>query len=144
MKALSFGLLIALCASMFAQNASSDASPVETIRMKIEATELDRRMLIEKLNVHGQEHKLKFELVDQDFSYRIVFSTDQETAIGNRWGRGGGGTYNTSSASASVYDGKGTELFQFKRKLRATDSGSTNAVAKEIIKRMLKLRRPSS
>jgi len=38
MKALSFGLLIALCASMFAQNASSDASPVETIRMKIEAT----------------------------------------------------------------------------------------------------------
>src|SRR5947209_19204013 len=99
-------------------------------------------MLIEKLNVHGQEHKLKFELVDQDFSYRIVYSTDQETALSNRWGRGGC-TYNTSSASASVYDGKGTELFQFKRRLRATGSGSTNAVAKEIIKRMLKLRRSS-
>jgi hypothetical protein len=35
---------------------------------------------------------------------------------------------------------KGAELFQIKRPCRATDSGAANAVAKEIVKRILKLR----
>lgn len=147
MKALNIGLFILLlCMSMVGQNSSSGTSPAETIRIKIDATELDRRMLLEKLNARGQEHqehKVKFELADQDFAYRIEFATDQETALSNRYGHGGGGTYNSSTASATVYDAHGAALFQFKRRLRATDSGSTNAVAKEIIKRMMKLRRPA-
>ena len=147
MKILSIGLFILfLCTSMLGQNSSAGTSPVETIRIKIDANELDRRMLLEKLNARGlerPEHKVKFELADQEFAYRIVFATDQETALSNRYGHSGGGTYNSSTASATVYDSNGAELFQFKRRLRATDSGSTNAVAKEIIKRIMKLRLPA-
>lgn len=143
MKLLKIALLVLFSTSMFAQSSATDAAPVETIKIKIEATELDRRMLLEKLNARGQEHKLKFESADQDFTYRIVFATDQETALSNRYSRGGGGSYNTSSASATVYASNGNELFQFKRRLRVTDAGSANAVAKEIIKRMLKLRGPA-
>ena len=145
MKALTIALLLLFCTSLLAQNAPA-SRPLETIRIKIDANELDRRMLLEKLNARGlerPEHKVKFELADQDFTYRIVFATDQETALSNRYGHSGGGTYNSSTASATVYDNNGAALFQFKRRLRVTDSGSTNAVAKEIIKRIMKLRRPA-
>ena len=46
---------------------------------KIEATELDRRMLLEKLNTHDQDHSLRFELAESDCDDRIVFSTGQGT-----------------------------------------------------------------
>lgn len=39
-------------------------------------------------------------------------------------------------AVADVYDAQGKELFKFDRKGRGTDKGATNAVAKEIIKRL--------
>jgi len=105
----------------------------KAIRTKIEATELDRRMLLQRLNTHGQDHHMRFELADSDFDYRIVFSTGQGTTQ-TTWGE-----LNSSTASADVFDPKGTELFRFERKGRGSDEGSANAVAKEIIKRMLKL-----
>ena len=49
------------------------------IRTKIEATELDRRMLLEKLNTHDQDHYMRFELAKSDYDYRIVSSTGQGT-----------------------------------------------------------------
>jgi hypothetical protein len=49
------------------------------------------------------------------------------------------GDINASLGSTSVYDSQGKEMFEFKREGRWTDSGATNAVAKEIIKRLLKL-----
>jgi len=139
MKIFYLCLLIAACTSGFAQKASADAPSVETVKVKIEGSELDRRMLLERLNAHGPERKMKFELADQEFNYRIVFETDQETALSGGWRHGGGGTYNTSSANADVYDARGNELFKFNRRLRARDSGATNAVAKEIIRRLRKL-----
>jgi len=47
---------------------------VEGIWTKIEATEFDRRMLLEKLNTHDQDHYMRFELAESDYDYRILFS----------------------------------------------------------------------
>jgi hypothetical protein len=102
-------------------------------KITIEATELDKKMLLEKLNVHGADHKLRFVLAEKDFDYRIVFST------GQRGYQTGYGEMNSSGSSVQVYDSKGTELFAYNRAGRATDSGATNAAAKEIIKRLRKL-----
>lgn len=124
-------LMVALCC------AAQSPPATKTIRVKIEATELDRRMLLEKLNAHGADHGMKFELTDAEYDDRIVFSTGQDKAQSTVWGSGG--SYNASMATADVFDSKGTELFRFDRKLRGTDSGAANAVAKEIIKRILKL-----
>ncbi len=40
----------------------------------------------------------------------------------------------------TVFDDQGNSLFSFTREQRITDSGSTNAVAKEIIKRLHELK----
>jgi hypothetical protein len=105
----------------------------QPLKVKIEATALDRQMIIEKLNSHGEGHHLKFELSDGEFDYRIVFSTSQ-TPTNTAYG-----AVNSSTAMTSLFDSKGSELFEFKREGRWTDSGATNAAAKEIIKRLLKL-----
>ena len=80
---------------------------------------------------------MKFVADDKGFNYRINFAIEQ----GKGWTSGAaGGSYNTSEAKATVYDDKDGELFSFSRAQRRTDSGATNAVAKEIIKRMMKLK----
>ena len=130
MRTLSFlSILLALGVSCCAQGQPTS----KAIRTKIEATELDRRMLLEKLNTHGQDHHMRFELAESDYDYRIAFRTGQGTTE-TTWGE-----LNSSVASADVFDSKGTELFRFERKGRGSDKGATNAVAKEIIKRILKL-----
>jgi hypothetical protein len=106
----------------------------QPLKVTIEATELDSKMLIEKLNEHGASHHLKFELADQGFDYRVVFGTGQGSVMTTY------GSVNASGAVTKVFDAKGTELFEFKREGRWTDTGATNAAAKEIIKRLLKLR----
>ena len=103
------------------------------LKVKVESTELDRKTLVDKLNEHGASHHLKFELADQDFDYRIVFGTGQGPVMTTY------GSVNSSGATTSVFDAKGSELFEFKREGRWTDNGATNAAAKEIIKRLLKL-----
>jgi hypothetical protein len=124
---LLFSLLLVLGVACCAQ------AQLKTIRTKIEATELDRRMLLQKLNAHGLDHHMTFELAESDFDYRIAFSTGQGTTQ-TTWGE-----LNSSVASADVFDPNGTELFRFERKGRGSDETATNAVAKEIIKRILKL-----
>jgi len=71
MRPLAFlSLLLVLGVSCYAQNHPRRKG----IRTKIEATELDRRMLLEKLNTHDQDHYMRFELAESDYNYRIVFS----------------------------------------------------------------------
>ena len=120
--------------------AAKTATQPESVKVKIEASEIDRRLLLDKLNEHGAEHGMKFVLDEKEYSYRINFAIEQ----GKAWdtGAGSGGSYNTSEAKTTVWDEKGVELFSFKRAQRRTDTGATNAVAKEIIKRMLKLKQP--
>jgi hypothetical protein len=98
-----------------------------TVLVRLEGTELDSKLLLEKLNDNGKSHHLKFAAADQDYDYRIVFETYQEqTPTGNR----------RSGAHVTVYDKQGKALFSFTREQRLTDSGATIAVAKEIIKRL--------
>lgn len=104
-------------------------------KIKIESTLLDQKMILEKLNSHGSSHHLIFVLADDEFDYRIVFSTRQKP-VGTVYG-----DINASTASTSVFNSRGEELFEFERSGRWTDSGATNAVAKEIIKRLLKLQK---
>jgi len=106
----------------------------DLLKVKIEAPELDKRILMDKLQEHGAENGLKFASVDQDFDYRIVFITGQRPVMTQY------GEINASLASADVYDSEGKELFKFDRKGRWTDKGATNAVANEIVKRLLKWR----
>ena len=132
-------LALALFVLAFPASATARTEP-ETVKVKIEASVMDRRMLLTKLNEHGAEHGMKFALDDKEFSYRISFAIQQSKDWAT--GSGSGWSYNTSEAKVAVYDDKDGELFSFTRAQRRTDSGATNAVAKEIIKRMLKLKEP--
>ena len=130
MKVLFWLLLFALAPLGLAQT----KSPVSDLKVKIEATEFDRKMLLERLNANGASHHLKFVMAEQDFDYRIVFGTGQKP-VGTIYG-----DINASMGSTAVYDPQGKEVFEFRREGRWTDSGATNAISKEIIKRLLKLR----
>jgi hypothetical protein len=135
-------IILLLAASAIAQMEQAQQKPPKTVGVNIEASEYDRRMLLEKLNEHGREQGLRFEQSDKGFTYRIVFKVEQGTKI--QVAGGTGGTSNTSEATATVFDAKGAELFEFRRANRRTDGGATNAAAKEIIKRMLKLQAPAA
>jgi len=114
--------------------------PVQTIRVKLEANEWDSGLVLKRLNSHGADHGLKFETADEGFEYRITFATGQHK--NTLLGLAGAGAVNYSKAGVTAYDAKGNELFNFERENRYTDSGATNAAAKEIIKRLIKLRQP--
>lgn len=135
-------LALALLVLAFPANgpAAKPAADPQTVKVKIEASEFDRRLLLQKLNEHAAEHGMKFVADEKEYSYRITFTVEQ----GKGWntGAGSGGSYNTSEAKTTVFDDQDMELFSFTRAQRRTDSGATNAVAKEIIKRMLKLKEP--
>jgi hypothetical protein len=124
-KTLLFLLAIAATPPSFAQHPLGS-----NLKIKIEATELDQQTLLTRLNANGVAHHLQFVLADQDFDYRVTFGTEQKPVSG----------INASAATTVVYDAEGKELFEFKREGRWTDSGATNATAKEIIKRLLKLK----
>jgi hypothetical protein len=130
MKILRRSVVLFLVSCCFA----SFTTGQQPLKLKIESTELDRKVLVEKVNEHGASHHLKFELADQDFDYRVVFGTGQGNVMTMY------GSVNASAAVTKVFDAKGSELFEFKREGRWTDTGATNAAAKEIIKRLLKLR----
>src|SRR5579871_1626600 len=123
--------LIVVIAPCFSQNA-------EPIQIKIESSEWDRPKLLEKLNESGDSHKIKFELSDKDYAYRIVFSIGQSTGTYN------GSTSSLNSATADVYDSQGVDLFRVFRNNRFSEGGVTNAVAKEVVKRLVKIREESS
>jgi hypothetical protein len=109
----------------------AQARPLAEIKVKIEAPETDKLLLLNKLNEHGADHHMHFTSVQDGFDYRLVFGTQQPSAP---WGG------NTSAAGVSAFDTEGKEIFRFSRSNRATDKGAANAVAKEIIKRLLEWR----
>ena len=109
---------------LFSSLALGQAKPVAEIKVKIEAPESDKLLLLDKLNEHGAGHHMHFTSVQEGFDYRLVFGTQQPSVPW--WG-------NTSAAGVSAYDPQGRELFRFSRSNRMTDTGATNAAAKEII-----------
>jgi hypothetical protein len=130
MRFLRHLLVLLIFSCCFAQFAMGQ----QTWRVRIDAKEFDRGLLIQKLNEHSADHHIKFEFVNQNFDYRIAYGTGQA---------GGLAPYGPVVATASVtkvFDAKGAELFEFNRDGRKTDAGAANATAKEIIKRLQKLR----
>jgi hypothetical protein len=104
------------------------------IRIKIQASQLDRSLLFQKLNDHGADHHMHFVMVDRDFDYRVAYGT-AGGAVMTPYGPTGG-----SASVTKVFDPAGAELFEFSRNGRATNDQAANATAKEIIKRIGKLR----
>jgi hypothetical protein len=129
-------LTISVCVSV--SYAHPARKPVEVVKIKIEANEWDKNLILKKLNEHGADHAIRFETSEEHYDYRIDFGTGQNK--NTLLGLAGAGAVNYSKAQVTAYDLKGTELFQFQRENRYTDSGATNAAAKEIVKRLLKLR----
>jgi hypothetical protein len=127
MKFLRYLLAVLIFSCCFAPFATGQ----QTWRVRVDARDPDRGLLIQKLNEHGADHHIKFEFVNQNFDYRIAYGTGGFTPYG----------YAPASAAVTkVFDANGAELFEFNRQGRKTDEGAANATAKEIIKRLLKLR----
>ena len=103
--------------------------------MKIEPPELDKPKLPADLNGHGADHGLHFVLTDSGYDYRITYSISQSTGMSS------GSTSSVNSASADVYDLNGTDIFKVFRNNRWTERGVTNALSKEIVKRVLEWRK---
>src|SRR5580700_3368847 len=106
----------------------------QTIKVKIQAAQLDRSLLFQKLNDHSADHHLRFVMVEEAFDYRVAYGTAGGAVMT---------PYGPTGASASVtkvFDPTGAELFEFARNGRATNDQAANATAKEIIKRIRKLR----
>src|SRR5690349_17314025 len=109
-----------VCFADLATLVCSLAESVPVIKVQVESPELDRRMLLDRLNVHGKDHGMQFELADAGYEYRIAFGTGQGDA--QVLAAGSGGSMNTSAGTADVFDAAGKELFRFDRKNRWTDS----------------------
>ena len=117
--------------------AAQNPSP-QTIKVKIDANQWDSEMVLKKLNAHGASGGMKFEAADGGYDYRIAFATGQHA--NTLLGLAGAGAVNYSRAEVTTFDAKGNALFHFERENRYTDSGAANAAAKEIVKRIRKLR----
>ena len=130
MRAVLMGILLCL---LFSPIAQAKNPPVE-VKVRVEASAWAKSLLLEKMNESGRLHGLHFDESDQDFAYRVVFGTSQDPTAGQY------GQMNDITGSASVYDAQGNEMFDFTREGRFTASGVTNAVAKEIVKRLHTIR----
>jgi hypothetical protein len=105
-----------------------------TFKVKIQSTPMERQLLFAKLNERAAPHHIKFLLVESGFDYRVAYGTAGGPAMT---------PYGPAAATASVtkvFDPAGAELFNFARDGRWTPDAAANATAKEIIKRIRKLR----
>ena len=148
--ACALALTAAICAG---QRAPS----FKMIKLKIDAKASDADQLIKLLNENGRKHNLKFQSVRAGYAYQISYKTEETASL----------TFPTSmppttpptfpsppdvhvpkrnaatnvSAESAVYDAHGTRLFLVRRKERAPASDLMDSVAKEIVKRLVKVRR---
>ncbi|PYU18000.1 MAG: hypothetical protein DMG32_26760 [Acidobacteria bacterium] len=74
MRFLWAGLLLMIAVS---PSLAQSKPQSETMKVKVEGTELDQRQLLQKMNEHGADHRMRFEASDGGFDYRIVFETSQ-------------------------------------------------------------------
>ena len=64
--------------------AQTTAPSTRTLKVRIEATEHDKRLLLDKLQQHGREHQLECELTDENFDYRIEFQLQYMALLGKQ------------------------------------------------------------
>lgn len=125
MRILCLLLLLASPLSSLAQD-----SPRQ-LKVKIEADAPNHQALVEKLNLEGASHRLKFALTD--FDYRVVLTTTRASA------KPGRGQMRQDVASGTVFDSRGKMLFEFQQGGTWADPGGTAAAAKEIVRNFVKL-----
>ncbi|MGD0840120.1 MAG: hypothetical protein ABSA32_03070 [Candidatus Acidiferrales bacterium] len=114
--------------------AAQAKKPPQEIKIKIDSTGWDKTLLLEKMNGSGRFHGLHFDESEEAYEYRIAYGTGQDPAAVQV------GQMNATSGTVTVFDAQGKELFDFVREGRFTDAGVTNAIAKEIVKRLLIIR----
>jgi hypothetical protein len=73
MKFLRHLLVVLIFSCGFAQLAMGQ----QVVKVRIDAKELDRALLFQKLNEHGADHHMKFVLANQNYDYRIGYGTGQ-------------------------------------------------------------------
>jgi len=104
-----------------------------TLKVKIQTTPVERQLLFAKLNERAATHHIQFVLVESGFDYRVAYGVAGPVIT----------PYGPAAPSASVtkvFDPAGAELFTFARDGRWTPDAAANATAKEIIKRIRRLR----
>ena len=105
-----------------------------TIRIKIQSTSpMEKQLLFAKLNERAATHHIQFVLVEEGFDYRVAYGVAGPVMT----------PYGPAAPSAAVtkcFDPSGAELFTFARDGRWTPDAAANATAKEIIKRIRRLR----
>jgi hypothetical protein len=122
--------LLLLLASPVASLAQDSSKPM---KVKIEGDAPNHLALVEKLNLEGAGHHLKFALSDLDFDYRVVLITSHPAEKSARAG------VKQDVANGTVYDSKGKMLFEFQQDGTWADPGGAASAAKEIVKEFVKL-----
>ena len=125
MKSLSIVFLI-LAPTVIA---GQTKSPATTIKIKIEAQEASKRLLLQKLQAEGKDLGLVWQESTAGFDYRILLNVRDETNMRVSW----------CTARATVHAADGKQLFEF------TEGGwsclpATESVARGIIERLVRLR----
>lgn len=122
--------LLLLLAAPIASLAQDSSKP---LKLKIEADAPNHQAVIEKLNLEGASHRMKFALSDLDFDYRVVLITSHPSEKSARAGM------KRDMANGTVFDSKGKMLFEFQQDGTWADPGGAAAAAKEIVKQFVKL-----
>src|SRR6516164_9367767 len=105
----SLSLIAVLLGLVVPAHAQTSAFPTRILRVKIEASEHDKQLLLDKLKHHGRGHQLECELSNESFDYRIAFEVQYMAIPGESGG---------SVASAKIYESNGTILFGISRDSR--------------------------
>ena len=107
------------------------------LKVKIEASESDKQRLVRDLKERGCNRGLVIEPIDEGFDYRISLADVLKPRM--TLTQAGAGSAQEAVLKTTVFDGKGTVLFEFDRGNRLTRKGVLNASAKEIVKRLIPL-----
>jgi hypothetical protein len=109
--------------------AAQSRTPTTVIKVKIEAQENRKQLLLQELQAEGKNLGLVWQESAVGFDYGILLDIRDETNMRVSW----------CTARATVHAAGGKQLFQF------TEGGwsclpATNSVAKRIIERLVRLR----
>jgi hypothetical protein len=124
MKWLCVMLLVLTATPLAAQNNPAGT----TVKAKIEAREIDKRLLLERLQADGKDRGLAWQESAAGFDYRILFEIRDETNMRVFW----------CITKATVRTADGKELFQLTQGGWSCTS-AVDSIANAIIERLLSL-----
>ena len=123
MSHLRIGIMVALALSI------ASAAAAQEFKVKLEGTAQDRAKFLERLNENGKEQGVSFVDTDSGYQYRVAIYS--EGAKGSDYLFGGG-----ADASAAVLTPDCQVAYISTRGGRTTKGGATNALSKDIVKKL--------